>query len=209
MRSPIPVQFEALRLRGFEEDASSPVRVTLLCADVVGFSEMSERLGDRALLRVMRQVAGTIRAEVAAHGGELIEIRGDAFLMAFPDPLAALACALRIERSLRLEPERYHAESVRVRMAVHSGRVLRDGGSYFGRNVIVPYRLLERIDAGWIALTEPAARVLPAAVRAGLGRAHGFRPKGLRKEVRYVAIHAAEPSIGVCLQSGWSRFCAA
>jgi class 3 adenylate cyclase len=191
MRALPPIHCAAPRFQASEADEARAVRVTLLCADIVGFSEMSERLGDRALLGVMRRVANMMRSEVRNCHGELIEIRGDGFLMAFEQPRDALWSALQIERSLRLEPERYRGQCVRIRMAVHTGEALRDGGGYFGRNVIVPHRVLDRVGAGAIGVTAEAEQGLPAEVRAGLGRFR-FRPKGLSQDVSYVLVDATQ-----------------
>jgi class 3 adenylate cyclase len=189
MQTAMSIHFEAPRLLASLE---APAQVTLLCADVVGFTRMSERLGDRLALCVMRQVARAVRAEVAACGAELIEVRGDSFLLAFGDPAASLACALRIQAALERGSESTLGERVRLRMAVHSGEALRDGGGYFGRNVIVPFRLLDRVEPGGIAFSEAAAARLPAGLRGLFGELERFQPKGMCERVGYARLEAAD-----------------
>lgn len=189
MRAASPLHFETDRLpptlRGTEE-----VEVTLLCADVVAFTEMTERLGDQAALRVMRHVARTLRDQASSCQGELLEIRGDAFLVAFEGPRCAVRFALRVMRSLVLEPRTHGGECVQLRMGLHAGRVIKDGGGYFGRCVILAYRLLSQAGAGCIAMTAEVAQGLPDHWHTHLSQGGRFRPKGFGEDVRYVLLGA-------------------
>jgi class 3 adenylate cyclase len=162
--------------------------VTLLCADVVGFTEMTERLGDARTLEVMRRVASTVRAQAGRCRGEVIEIRGDAFLLAFASPRNGVRCALRVTRALALDPGPHGGEQVRVRMALHTGSVIRDGGGYFGRSLILAYRLLSRVGAGEVALTPNTAALLPERWRERTITGGRFRPKGFDRDVRYLLL---------------------
>ncbi len=187
------LNFETKRLPWTSDDAE-PVEVTLLCADVVGFTEMTERLGDCAALKVMRLVAGTLRDLASRHRGEVLEIRGDAFLMAFSSPRQAVRCALRVMRALALDRGSHAGERVRLRMAVHTGTVVRDGEGYFGRSLILAYRLLSQVAAGCIAMTPSTADRLPGRWRVREASEGSFRPKGFDCELRYVLLGRTAPS---------------
>jgi class 3 adenylate cyclase len=189
MAATTPIHFEAQRLP-WTRSAGERVEMTLLCADIVGFTEMLSRLGDAGALAVMRGVASTVRAHARRYGGELLEIRGDAFLLAFSSPRRAMPCAIRTIRALAFDRDAHGGEAVRVRMALHSGDVLRDGNGYFGRSLILAYRLLSQVGAGTIALTTAAAAQLPARWRARAASSGCFRPKGFGCEVRYLLLGA-------------------
>jgi adenylate cyclase len=165
--------------------------MTLLCADVVGFTEMTGRLGDAGALGVMRAVAGSVRAQARRCRGEVIEIRGDSFLLAFSLPRNAVRCAIRLVRALALDPSVHGGEPVRVRMAVHTGSVIRDGGGYFGQSLILAYRLLSRVGAGNVALTPTTLEQLPERWRERAVTGGRFRPKGFGHDVRYQLLCAA------------------
>jgi class 3 adenylate cyclase len=188
MQALAPIHFEARRLPWTDADPES-VEVTLLCADVVGFTEMTERLGDPAALRVMRRVAGVVREHASRCRGELLEIRGDAFLLAFASPQDAVRCAIRVMRVVARD--RRAGEFVRLRMAVHTGSVVRDGGGYFGRSLILAYRLLSQVGPGGIAMTPPTADRLPDRWRQRAANSLSFRPKGFGCDVRYVLLGEA------------------
>ena len=183
--------------------ASLPVEVTLLCADVVGFTAMTERLGDLRALEAMRDLAARVRREAAVRGGRVLEIRGDAFLLAFGHPAVhgmpganaatrALACA----RALHCPDPRPHdaATRVRLRIAIHSGNAIPDGSGYFGRDVIVPYRLLSQAAAGRTLLSSDAAARLPASDLAGARRVCGFAARGIAAPLDFIVIdHGGTP----------------
>ncbi len=176
---------ETQRLAWGAPDAER-VEVTFLCADVVGFTEMTERLGDSEALRVMRRVAGMVRGQARRQQGEVLEIRGDAFLLAFASPRGAVRCAIRLTRALALDRNSHAGEQVRLRLAVHTGSVVRDGGGYFGSNLILAYRLLSQVEVGRIAVTPSAIDRLPSRWRARAVRGGRFRPKGFGCEVDYL-----------------------
>jgi class 3 adenylate cyclase len=188
MQALAPIHFEARRLPWTDADPES-VEVTLLCADVVGFTEMTERLGDPAALRVMRRVAGVVREHASRCRGELLEIRGDAFLLAFASPQDAVRCAIRVMHMVARDPG--GGEGVRLRMAVHTGSAVRDGGGYFGRSLILAHRLLSHVGAGEIAMTRTAADRLPGRWRERAGNGASFRPKGFGCAVRYLLLGEA------------------
>jgi class 3 adenylate cyclase len=163
----------------------SEVEVALLCADVVGFARMTEHLGDRRSLAVMQRIARLIRSRITNHVGTELEVRGDLFLIAFASPLRAVACATSIQRGLARDAAAHPGESVQVRISVHTGTVLREGEGYFGRNVIIPFRLLSRTEGQQIAVTSAVSKRLDDGWQPLVKGAHSFRPKGFQDEISF------------------------
>jgi len=192
MQLATPLHYETPRFTGVA-DGSDEVEVSLLCGDVVRFSEMTARLGDAAALRVMRQVADTVREAARGTQGELLEIRGDGFLLAFDSPAGAGRCALRVLRELASASDAAGAEPVHFRMALHAGPAVRDGEGYFGRSLILAYRLLSRAQADQIAVSASVAKRLPGSLRARAAGRGRFRPKGFANEVDYVLLERSNP----------------
>ena len=168
---------EVERYPALPVDGPDTVQASFLCADVAGFTVMTERLGDRRTLSVMRELARCAREQAAACGGRVLDIRGDAFLIHFAESLPALYCALSLQRES--QHPRQGAPCVGLRMAIHTGEVLCDGDGYFGRDLIVPYRALTQAGIGGIAVTASAAKGIPAHYLAGGHPLNGFAAKGL------------------------------
>ena len=78
-----------------------------------------------------------LRRALANHGGVEVKSQGDGFMLAFADPVAAVGFALDFEHAIDGTTSANDAGTVRVRVGVHTGVVLREGDDFFGRTVIV------------------------------------------------------------------------
>ena len=116
---------------------------SLLCSDIVGFTAMLSRLGDTPALTVVRRHDAIVRGCAAAHDGQVLELRGDGFLVSFERRADALACAVDIQRELATDRAAQPDGGVHVKIGVHTGDVLVERGRHFGLEVVVPFRLLE------------------------------------------------------------------
>jgi adenylate cyclase len=176
--SPDPI---ASHHRSLRRSRTGVVR-TLICTDIVGFTDLLSRLGDVSALAVARRHTTMIRVLAGEHGGVVLEQRGDGFLLSFEDPREALACAIAIQRELADDRNRNPESDVHVRTSVHTGRMLIDGDCPFGIEVIVPFRLLDVAcgDEIWVSERTAAAASLglPAA------RFRELQLKGIGESVR-------------------------
>src|SRR5690349_17919342 len=78
---------------------SAPQLRTLVIADLVGSTALTEKLGDHRAIEVFRKHDRLGRDLVAAHGGREID-KTDGFLVLFDRPIRAIAFALDYQRSL-------------------------------------------------------------------------------------------------------------
>ncbi len=156
------------------------IDVTLLLSDVVGFSEMTDRLGDREAHRVMQRHHRVVRSELEAYGGEEIELRGDGFYLAFAEPEAALRCAVAIQRSFATEADRHPERPIQVRMGLHTGKVLLDPQAYFGRTVIKSSRIAEQARGGEILVSSHLKEVVERHMDLRFGAGRDVELRGLR-----------------------------
>ncbi|MBL9123320.1 MAG: hypothetical protein JNG90_06775 [Planctomycetaceae bacterium] len=111
----VRVQFEQFfsteLVRELERDPSlleaRDRELTILFADLCGFSGISERLGSRETFRLMRDVMDCLTASIAEQGGAVIDYYGDGVAVMWNAPAeqpghAALACraALAMQREI-------------------------------------------------------------------------------------------------------------
>jgi class 3 adenylate cyclase len=113
---------------------------TLMFSDMAGFTSMTERLGDVVAREVIRTHNSIVREQLNSHGGVEVELQGDGFLLAFSDPVRALDCGVAIQRAFAAENQNGN-EPIHVRIGLHSGTALRDGGKFFGKTVILAARI--------------------------------------------------------------------
>ena len=118
--------------------------MTILFSDVSGFTELTERLGDRESQRLLETYFQIVRGQVAAHRGlrgEVPRRRGDARVRR-PDPGGALR---RWTSSVRWSATTSGttADPLRVHIGMHIGEVIEDRGDFLGRTVILASRITD------------------------------------------------------------------
>lgn len=139
--------------------------VTFLFTDLVGSTALIDRLGDDAADSVRRDHFELLRKSVEEAGGEEVKNLGDGLMVSFASPVAAVSCAVAMQRAL--------AESdLRIRVGVHAGEPAHEGDDYFGTPVVVAKRLCDRAEGGQILATELLAGLV--GTRGGFQ----FLPRG-------------------------------
>ena len=133
--------------------ASADGRVTILFSDIENSTLMTERLGDDRWIEVLREHNSVFRRRLSDWGGYEVKNQGDGFMLAFPDPIAALECALAVQRDLE-QQSAAEGERIRVRMGMHVGEVIEEEGDFFGRSVILAARIAAQARGGEVLASE-------------------------------------------------------
>lgn len=111
--------------------------VTILLIDIVSSLAMMPVAGGTAALKAVEGLKKIIRRCVAAHEGYIIKPTGDAYFIAFSDPVAAVQSAVDIQRTLDEHPIETSIGSLQVRIGLHCGEV-KVQKSIFGSEYIGP-----------------------------------------------------------------------
>ena len=128
----------------------------VLAADVVGYSRLMQ-LDDQATLAALTERRRLFAERAAAHGGRVVNAPGDSILAEFPSVVAAVQCAVELQRELAaLDPGVAEARRMRFRMGVHLGDVLVDGAGIYGDGVNIAARLESACEPGGVALSAAA-----------------------------------------------------
>ncbi|MGH2783786.1 MAG: protein kinase domain-containing protein [Actinomycetota bacterium] len=138
--------------------ASPDGTVAIVFSDIEGSTQMAERLGDDRWMGVVRRHNDIVRRQVAAHGGTEVKALGDGFMLAFPSPAAAVACAVDIQRTFASHNTEHPEEQIRVRVGVHAGQAIREGEDFYGKTVIVAARIAAEARGGEILVSSAARR---------------------------------------------------
>lgn len=155
--------------------------VTILFSDVEGFTQMTERLGDSAALRVMQRHNRIVRRELHRHDGREVELQGDGFVLVFASASQAQRCAIAIQQQLREHNATYPQDALRVRMGLHSGEAIQDAHKFFGRSVIIAARIAAQA-SGEEVLVSDAVRERAGDVEFSYGPQRRLSLKGLAGE---------------------------
>ncbi len=131
--------------------------VTIAFTDVEGSTALMESLGESRWLDLLAWHDGVVRRQVAVFGGTVVKSQGDGYMLAFPAAGMAAACAVAIQRA---SAPGWEGVPVPVRIGLHSGNALSDGGDFFGRTVVVAARVGAAATGGEILVSEPVQQSL-------------------------------------------------
>ncbi len=163
--------------------------LAVMAADVVGYSSMME--GDEALtLTRLRDARSRIDGLIARHGGSIVSTAGDSVLAVFESALAAVDCAVEIQRTLSDERQAAGTgQSLALRIGINVGDVIVHDGDVFGDTVNVAARLEP--------LAEPGGICVSRAVRDHVRKQRGLTFEDLGfKTVKNIAQPVSVFSIG-------------
>lgn len=169
--------------------------VTVLFTDIEGSTALNERLGDPAWLAVLHRHNEIVREQVQAHGGFEVKSQGDSFMLAFGSARRALQCAIDIQRSFAAYSQQAD-ESIRVRMGLHTGEVVREADDFYGRNVNLASRIANEAHGGEILVSSLVRELTHGSGDFRFGEGQELELKGVsgKQRVCSVAWRAANVS---------------
>ncbi|MEX2557224.1 MAG: AAA family ATPase [Actinomycetota bacterium] len=139
-----------------QQHASPDGTVAIVFSDIEGSTQMAERLGDERWIAVVRRHNEIVRERLAVHRGTEVKALGDGFMLAFPTPSDAIACAVDIQRAFAVHNASHPDEPIRVRVGVHTGQAIREGEDFYGKTVIVAARIAAEARGGEILVSSAA-----------------------------------------------------
>ena len=101
--------------------------VTFLFTDIEGSTRLVKALREQ-YVEVLADHRRLVRAAIARQAGNEVDTQGDAFFVAFASAKQAVLCALEIQRALA-DHQWPAGAPVRVRIGIHTGQAVPDGGS--------------------------------------------------------------------------------
>ena len=111
----------------------------IMFTDIVGYTALMAR-SEEAGLRARRRHREVVRRQVEYYGGTWIDETGDESLSSFQSATDAVNCALAVNAELRESTE------LSLRIGIHLGDVLFEGGRVYGDGVNVASRIRACLD---------------------------------------------------------------
>jgi adenylate cyclase len=148
---------------------------TILFADIVDSTGITEALGDVASRGYIADILGELSNITEAVGGTVVKTIGDEIMSSFDTALDGITAAVDMQRAVSAKPPVDGIPS-RVRIGLHSGLVVLEGGDVFGDVVNVSARVVA-LAAGEQVLTtgETIERVADGDVPYRSLGVHGVR----------------------------------
>jgi class 3 adenylate cyclase/tetratricopeptide (TPR) repeat protein len=157
-----------------------------LIADVRGYTRYTYERGDEHGARLAMQFAAIARAAVGAHGGSVLELRGDEVLAVFTSARAALRASLALQQHLHTAPQTQASpdqvspdQAIACGIGLDAGEPIPVEGGYRGLALNLAARLCSLAGPGEVLASETVvglARVVEGVtyIDRGLAALKGF-----------------------------------
>ena len=148
--------------------SSTRLSLAILFADIVQSTQIYELLGDRQAQLLIARCLSVLSQATEDCGGKVIKTIGDEVMCTFADGNTAFGAAKAMHQALERMPmdlfSGYAAPAVRI--GLHMGPVIQDGGDVFGDAVIVAARLVALAKQRQILTTEQTLHMMAPGLKS-------------------------------------------
>ncbi len=130
---------------------AEPAFRTILFTDIAGSTEVHDRLGDEAAMRLTRRHDTVVRAALDAHDGREVKHTGDGIMASFRSATDALHAAIEMQRGFAADLE---TPGLEVRIGINAGEPIEEGNQLFGLAVNLARRFCDGTEPGTIMTSE-------------------------------------------------------
>ena len=164
------------------EAHAEPAFRTILFTDIVGSTDMNQRLGDAKAMELLRIHDLIVRGHLGKTGGNEVKHTGDGIMASFPSVARAIECAIAIQTDL--ETHSATAEHpITVRIGVSAGEPVAERDDLFGAAVQLAARACNHAAAGSI-LVSTAVRELCVGKGFAFEARGPFELKGFKEPIQ-------------------------
>ncbi|MDA4127213.1 MAG: tetratricopeptide repeat protein [Thaumarchaeota archaeon] len=124
----------------------------IMFTDIVNYTALAQTNEPNAMA-LLKKYRELIRPMLVKYGGREVKTMGDAFLVEFESALAATECAAEVDKVLQKYDESA-PESIRVRIGIHVGDVIHEGGDVYGDAVNIASRIEPLAEGGGVCISQ-------------------------------------------------------
>jgi class 3 adenylate cyclase/tetratricopeptide (TPR) repeat protein len=128
--------------------------LSVLFTDLVGSTEMTDRIGDEATGELLRTHNELLGRQVERFGGRVVKSTGDGFLITFASVRRSIACAVAIQQVMSERNRRQPNRPLRVRIGINAGEISVGRDDVQGSAVNAAARIVDKAGAGEILISE-------------------------------------------------------
>jgi peptide/nickel transport system substrate-binding protein len=171
-----------------EPGPSQPTVRTFLIADVRGYTPFTQEHGDEAAGRLAAAFAELSREAVEAHGGEVIELRGDEALCVFGSARQALRAAVELQTRFRDRTDDGPVFPLPIGIGLDAGEAVPIEGGYRGGALNTAARLCSVAGPGQILATDTVVSLARRLDGIRFVTRRPLRLKGIDAPVRVLEV---------------------
>src|ERR1700730_6595296 len=125
---------------------------TILFTDIVGSTDMTQRLGDAKAMELVRAHDLIVRRELTQVGGNEVKHTSDGIMASFSSVTLGIECAIAMQRGLEAHNETAEHQ-IKVRIGVSAGEPVAERDDLFGAAVQLAARACDHAAAGAILVS--------------------------------------------------------
>jgi class 3 adenylate cyclase len=130
------------------------VPVTLMFTDIEGSTSLTQRLGDEAAQKLLREHNEIIRRALDSYNGKEIKHTGDGIMASFFSASRAVGCAVYIQESFAKRNDINPEDAMMVRIGLNAGEPISEGNDLFGTSVQLARRICDRAEPGQVLVSD-------------------------------------------------------
>ena len=169
---------------------------TFLIADMRGYTAFTREHGDEAAAALATRFASIMREGVEAHGGEVIELRGDEAVAVFASARAALRAAVELQLVLGDESRLHPNLMLGVGMGLDAGEAVALEGGYRGGALNLAARLCSVAGPGEVLASKGVVHLARAIDGLVFVDHEDVVAKGIVDPVGVVGVAASDRTMG-------------
>src|SRR3990170_294937 len=154
-----------------EKPVSDVAFRTILFSDMKGSTNLTQRMGDEAAMRVIRTHNAIIRGALADLGGREVKHTGDGLMASFASVTRAVECSIAIQRGFDGHNRENPDMPIRVRLGAAAGEPVEEGQDLFGAAVQLASRICDCAEPGTILVSDVVREL-------AIGKGFLFRDRG-------------------------------
>ncbi|WOC14073.1 hypothetical protein MP11Mi_31850 [Gordonia sp. MP11Mi] len=160
--------------------SDTPVPVTILFTDLVGFSSWALRAGDDQVLDLLKQVNDACAYVIRSHGGYVVKTLGDGTMAVFVNATQGVEAAYECGEAVAAITVDGHRPALRAGM--HTGEPRAVGDDFIGVDVNIAARVCDAAGAGEVYVSDATLEDIDTDLY--LVKKRRFRAKGVPKDLQ-------------------------
>jgi adenylate cyclase len=160
--------------------------LSIVFADISGSTRLYEELGDSVARELVSECLGLMAEQVKKYSGIVIKTIGDEIMCTFPSAEQAIEASMGMQEGVTEDlPERNPntPSTLTIRVGLHHGSAILEGGDVFGDAVNVAARMAGLAKGGQIITTKDTADQLSPNLRSSTRHLDRISVKGKSEEI--------------------------